>query len=334
MILNLWIGQTSTASCSQIPASTKPICRLKDLRCVRPVLFFAHRLPTISLLPHLNLPLDVLPPHLEQRTAHQHVLLPCAPFGRPYSTPLGTAILWLLLDFSDLAQPPPSCLPHHLAAALDVSFVFISAAFAYFFGTPPRTTCQGERPCNKPDFSSSGLSPAESAAASRRRKKRCTQDGLESQMGGRQVRARHGGGTTESFGVRSGHDRRGDMDGLKSDSAPFWSRCIFFHESTTPTRQNRETKKSNNQVSKQTKKSESSACCRRHQLLSKRQHTPCVLSVSATSRVRVTCAAIAFPRSVPVREGSDDCRGETPRFADGNFQPFVNFVQGMECPFV
>ena len=34
-------------------------------------------------------------------------------------------------------------------------------------------------------------------------------------MGGRLVGARHGGGTTESFDARSGHDRRGDMDGLK-----------------------------------------------------------------------------------------------------------------------
>ena len=39
---------------------------------------------------------------------------------------------------------------------------------------------------------------------------------------------------------------------------------------------------------------------RRHQLLTKRQRNPCVLSDSATSRVRVACAAIAFPRIVPV----------------------------------
>ena len=36
-------------------------------------------------------------------------------------------------------------------------------------------------------------------------------------------------------------------------------------------------------------------------MFTKRQRNPCVLSVSATSRVRVTCAAIAFPRSVSVR---------------------------------
>ena len=41
-------------------------------------------------------------------------------------------------------------------------------------------------------------------------------------MGGRRAGARHGGGTTESFDVRSEHDRRGDMEGLKSDAASFW----------------------------------------------------------------------------------------------------------------
>ena len=62
--------------------------------------------------------------------------------------------------------------------------------------------------------------------------------------------------------------------------------------------------------------------------ITKRQHIHCVLSVPATSRARVKCAAIAFPRiCFCVREGSDGSRGETPRFADGNFQPFVNF-----CP--
>ena len=91
-----------------------------------------------------------------------------------------------------------------------------------------------------------------------------------------------------------------------SDSASFWSRCIFFHESTTPRRQTRENQEVQQpvvQTKKQTNKpntSESAAMCRRHQVLTKRQRNPCVLSVSATSRVRVTCAAIAFPRSVPV----------------------------------
>ena len=83
-------------------------------------------------------------------------------------------------------------------------------------------------------------------------------------------------------------------------------------------RQTRETKKSNNQLS-------NPACCRRHQLLTKRQRNPCVLSVSATSRVRVARAAIALPRSVPVYAKAPTTVVAQPH--DGNFQPSVNF-----CP--
>ena len=151
--------------------------------------------------------------------------------------------------------------------------------------------------------------------------------------------ASHGGGTTESF-ARSEHDRRGDMDGVKSDSASFWSRCIFFHESTTPTRQTRETKKSNNRLSKQRNKPTKHI---------HRNQRPCgddinfsqnanAIPVCSPSQLPLECELHVQPSRFHahcfcVREGSDDSRGATPRFADGNLQPFVNFVQGMECPF-
>ena len=67
----------------------------------------------------------------------------------------------------------------------------------------------------------------------------------------------------------------------------------------------------------------------------KRQCNPCVLSVSPSSRVRVTRSAIACPRFVSVcAKAPTTVLAPTPRFADGNFQPFVNFVRGIECPFV
>ena len=103
-------------------------------------------------------------------------------------------------------------------------FAFLLGFFLFFqlvnLSLTPRTSYQGERRGNKPVFSSSKQMPAESPAASRRRGKGCTQDGLESQMGGRRVGARHGGATTESFDARSGHDRR-DMEGLQWPSASF-----------------------------------------------------------------------------------------------------------------
>ena len=315
-----------------------------------PSCFFPRTPDNFELLPDLNLPLDVLralPPH---RCSGQHTNMfsrlvprmdarPALPLVQPsFRSSLSSSSC----GFSDLAQPPPSCLPHRLAAAFDVCFVFISAAFAssLLWDTTPRTTCQGERPHNKPDFSSSGLTPAESAAASRRRRKGCTQDGLESHMGGRRVGARSGGGTTESFDARSGHDRRGDMDGLKQDSASFWSRCIFFHESTTPRCQTRETKKSNNRLSKQRNKPTNKI---------HRNQRPCgddinfsqsanAIPVCSPTQQPLECELFVQPsRSAHcscVREGSDDSRGATPRFADGNFQPVVNFVQSIECPFV
>ena len=141
-------------------------------------------------------------------------------------------------------------------------------------------------------------------------------------MGGRWVGARHGGGTTESFDARSGHDRPGDMDGLKSDSASFWSRCIFFHKSATPRRQTRETKKSNNQLSKQKKIGVIRLLSTTSTSHKTPTHSLCALRLSYLSSSSCTCSHRVSTLCSCAREH------------DGNFQPFVNFVQSMECPFV
>ena len=124
---------------------------LHEFCCIRHDHVFSPRTPdNFALLPHLCLPLDILrplPSSSEQRTAYQTCSPACTALGtsHPFAPP---EFLWPYPTSFFLSPSSPCPLP------LDASFVFISAAFAssLLWDTTPRTSCQGERPCNKPDF--------------------------------------------------------------------------------------------------------------------------------------------------------------------------------------
>ena len=198
---------------------------------------------------------------------------------------------------------------------------------------------QGERRGNKPDFSSSELSPAESAAASRRRSKGCTRDALDSEVTEdglehateeEQQKALMRGLNMIDVATWTVSCRIQPLSGEKvSSSTSRPPRLVKPELPRSPT-----TSCPNNETNQQTKYIGSSG----HVSTTSTSHkTPtqslCALRPSNVSSSSEMCSH-RVPRIVSVREGSDGSRGETPRFADGKFQPFVNFVQDMECPLV